>query len=452
MKRSFTAAGAVLAILILLDACSKTPEASFTHTSDTYEAGDTVFFMNFSLNAENAWWQFGDGSESLDWDAWHIFPEAGTYTVSLMIYSEDRSDQTSQAIPIFELPFERFVLNPDIFNPTRVIGRDVNRDGGMDVLLTAYGSGEVLYYENDLEGEWVKRTVDANFQGAIGIDAADLDGDGDTDVLSAAWLAGQVAWYQNKGGSPVEWEKKLIGSYLDEAVEAVSGDFDGDGDVDVAVSVHGINKVLWFENRLPLEWIEHTVDPAIVGPNMIVSFDADADGDPDLALAGHGANQLLLYLNQDSGAVWNKLYVDTQVQGAFGVHFGDVDGDGDPDLVGTASLAGGNLTDLAWYENSGDALAWEKHGLPTLLSRCHTAHIADVDCDGNSDILAADADGGKLYWFRNRNAGLEWSTRIVDNKLLGANDVSTADLDGDSDPDILATARDGGEVVWYRYK
>jgi hypothetical protein len=88
-------------IIIIFSACQKDlPTASFTHSSDSYEAGDTVTFTSTSSKADNFKWDFGDGSTSTVEHPWHVFNSTGSFDVSLKVSNDDGSDETSSSVTI----------------------------------------------------------------------------------------------------------------------------------------------------------------------------------------------------------------------------------------------------------------------------------------------------------------------------------------------------------------
>jgi hypothetical protein len=97
-KFLFLATGA---IIIIFSACQKDlPTASFTHSSDSYEAGDTVKFTSTSSSANNFEWNFGDGNTSAVENPWHIFNLTGSFEVKLKVTNDDGYDETSSSVII----------------------------------------------------------------------------------------------------------------------------------------------------------------------------------------------------------------------------------------------------------------------------------------------------------------------------------------------------------------
>jgi PKD repeat protein len=88
-------------LLIIFSACTKDlPTASYTHNSDTYEEGDTIYFNSTSSNANNFRWDFGDGSTSTIENPWHVFDSTGSFDVSLKVTNDDGSDETTSTVII----------------------------------------------------------------------------------------------------------------------------------------------------------------------------------------------------------------------------------------------------------------------------------------------------------------------------------------------------------------
>lgn len=59
---------------------SEVPEAAFDYSIHS----DSAVFLNGSIGATEYTWNFGDGENSTEENTWHIYPEAGTYIVTLI--------------------------------------------------------------------------------------------------------------------------------------------------------------------------------------------------------------------------------------------------------------------------------------------------------------------------------------------------------------------------------
>ena len=75
------------------------------------------------------------------------------------------------------------------------------------------------------------------------------------------------------------------------------------------------------------------------------------------------------------------------------VYAADVDGDGDIDVL-SASF---NDDKIAWYENtSGDGSTWTDHAITTAADGAQSVYAADVDGDGDIDALSASGLDNKI--------------------------------------------------------
>jgi PKD repeat protein len=100
MKQKFLFFSAGI-VIIIFSACQKNlPTASFTHSSDSYEEGDTINFTSTSSDADNFEWNFGDGSTSTVENPWHIFNSTGSFDIKLKVTNDDGSDETSSSVTI----------------------------------------------------------------------------------------------------------------------------------------------------------------------------------------------------------------------------------------------------------------------------------------------------------------------------------------------------------------
>ena len=61
---------------------------------------------------------------------------------------------------------------------------------------------------------------------------------------------------------------------------------------------------------------------------------------------------------------------------------------------------------------------------------------ADLDGDGDSDLVMADNYGGYLYWLENQGQGSVWLAHEIDTEI-DAQSAACTDLDGDGDSDIV---------------
>lgn len=137
---------------------------------------------------------------------------------------------------------------------------DMDGDGDLDVVM-AVGMGmrearsQILWYENmrkqgDLNW-WKKHVIQDDFKNAFETVAGDIDGDGDLDVVATAWgPEGKVAWFQNSGNPLEGWQMHFLKESWPRANQVLLVDLDRDQKVDiVAVAEVPTLELRWWRNE-----------------------------------------------------------------------------------------------------------------------------------------------------------------------------------------------------------
>ncbi len=298
---------------------------------------------------------------------------------------------------------------------------------------------------------WAQQTVTDSFAGVWSAVTADVDGDGDPDVLSAASGADAVSWWENVGGDGSSWIEHAIGTGFDHARMALPGDLDGDGDIDVVGAAWASHEaVTWWENTAGdgTSWNEHAIDFPFTGAVSLDVADIDGDTHLDVLGAAQSLEELAWWRNSaGDGSAWTKHTVASSFDQATSVFAADMDGDGDLDVLGAANFD----NDIAWWENTlGDGTVWLRHDVTGLFLRVEAVVAADLDGDGDMDVLGAAEAANSLTWWENTSGdGLVWSEHPITESFLEARSVVAADLDGDGDLDVLGAAGEAARVTWW---
>jgi len=340
----------------------------------------------------------------------------------------------------------------NFFSVRSVYAADVDADGDMDVLGTSYSADDITWWENtDGTGtSWTEHTVDNSFDGAVYVYAADVDADGDMDVLGAARAADDIAWWENTDGTGTSWTEHTVDGDFDHASSVYAADVDGDGDMDVLGTAPGADDISWWENTdgTGTSWAEHTVNSDFNGAYCVYAADIDGDGDMDVLGAACYANDILRWENTDgTGTSLAEHTVDGDFDGAWSVYTADVDGDGDMDVLGAAR----NTDDITWWENTdGTGTSWAEHTVDGDFDEACSVYSADVDGDGDMDVLGAARYANDITWWENADGtGTSWAEHTVDDNFFDARSVYAVDVSGDGNLDILGAAQDGNKIAWW---
>jgi hypothetical protein len=189
------------------------------------------------------------------------------------------------------------------------------------------------------------------------------------------------------------------------------------------------------------------ISTAADGPITIFAADLDGDTDLDVLSASSNDNEIAWYENTDGlGTFGPQQIIFAGALGAWSVFAADVDGDGDVDVL-SASLFDHTV---AWYENT-DGMGTFGPQLPisTVVQSATAVFAADMDVDGDFDVITGSL-GAPISWHANLDgAGSFGSPQLVSAAGDGTLSVFAADLDGDGFLDVAAASNFYDEISWY---
>jgi len=332
---------------------------------------------------------------------------------------------------------------------------DVDGNDEPDLLITGEtddGSATAILY---LQEDGAFSEADANLTGVFESTSsvADVDDDGNPDFL----ITGQDAnnnftatlYYGNGDGTFDRANAGLTG-----VTNGGTGiaDVNDDGRMDLLITGFDTN----FENSARLYLQNDDGSFSTAGTNLTGTssgspsiVDADQDGKLDLLLVGwSGEPTATLYLQQDDGSFEPANANLTGVDGA-GSAAGDVNGDDNPDLL----ITGGG--DATLYLGTGDGtFQVADAGLTGVGGFNISASVADVDGDGDQDLLVSGTDAlfgepsTRLYVNRtqqtppNRAPTFAEDFPFDENLAAGVSPSRTTEA-GDRDGDLLSITGTG---------
>jgi hypothetical protein len=316
-------------------------------------------------------------------------------------------------------------------DPRSVYAADVDGDDRVDILAVSVTDNSVYWYRNDgtpASGTWTRSTISNTASGARAVQAADIDRDGDMDVVAASFLSDKLAWYENNG-SQTFTERIVNVPDTDTNSSNGNGDIDGvsavfaadinrDGHLDIVTASGVDGEVAWFQNdgtpanggwtlRTIRNSVAATADPAELS---VVVADMNGDGDLDVVTANFGEDRIAWFQNDGTPAngIWTRRDISTTADGAYTVFAADMDSDGDMDVLSASVLD----DKIALYRNNGNGIVFT----------ASTVNTADTDGNPNNGTNG-DADG--------------------------ATHVLAIDLNGDGDLDVISGSRNDNKVAWY---
>ena len=337
-----------------------------------------------------------------------------------------------------------------------VVAADLDGDGDLDAVSASSNDDEIAWYENtDGLGTFGAQQVVTNLaDSATAVAAADLDGDGDLDLVSTSSNDDKLAWYENTDGAGTFGAQQIISTAADGPRTLAAADLDGDGDPDLLVgSFAGIpTEVSWFENTdgQATFGAKQTITTLASSPTSVVAGDLDGDGDLDVLACSFTDNEIAWYANTNgAGSFGAQQIIASGTTAVFptSVIATDVDGDGDMDVVSTSR----NDDKLAWYENTNGLGSFgSQQVVSTAGNGANSVSAGDIDLDGDFDLAQGSSFDDEISWYANTNGGGSFGVQqIVSNLADQAVRVVLADLDGDGDLDILSSSSNDDEISWY---
>jgi hypothetical protein len=279
--------------------------------------------------------------------------------------------------------------------------------------------------------------------------AADIDNDGDLDVVNAAQGFHDINWYENDG-TGVFGPANLVSNSVFGPADIVVSDLDGDNHLDIISASEHDDKIAWYKNDGlgnfgPQQLISTSAD----GAYSVFVADMDGDGDQDVLSASYNDDKVAWYENTDGlGSYGPQQVISNIADGARSVYAADLDNDGDMDVI-SASY---NDDKLAWYENDGNANPnfGSEIIISTSLDGAFNVIVADLNGDNHQDVVCAAWRGHKVVWFQNDgSASFPTGEQLISDAISYPRNIFASDLDNDGDQDVLCASEGDSKISWF---
>ncbi len=223
-------------------------------------------------------------------------------------------------------------------------------------------------------------------------------------------------------------------------------DLDGDGDIDILCPAWQYNTLAWYRNDGTGKMKEKSVDYGS-SVTSVLAIDLNQNGTIDVLAADYGEDKLIWYENEEPlGYNFNKIVISDEIKEPRTIHAADLDGDGNIDVIAGSTKS----NTITWYRNQGDESFSDPIIISTKVNYPDDLYASDLDSDGDMDIVSASTNDNKIAWYENDGTGVFGNQKIISVNAKNARDVSVDDLDNDGDMDIVSASYKDNKIAWYR--
>ncbi len=323
---------------------------------------------------------------------------------------------------------------------------DLTGDGAPDIVV-GNETNRFVVMRNDGDGTFTQgATVPGYTAGSIPelpcIHLADVDLDGDLDVFFSNQDTGGIGsgglalWRNNGSGSLSGPEFHSFNHYSGGAINITTADITGDGWPDVLAASDA-----WY--LLPGNGSGDLGQPrrfrAGETPISMEAPDLNGDGALDVVVVAKNSLEACVYLNPGQGQFVQPVPLDMtspDISPAFPTNLEavDLDDDGHLDLIIGYRSDFENSFGISVRRSNGDGSFGPIEAYPDTIYPV-AIEAADVDGDGDDDVIWFDANGRFKIRFNNGDGTL--GPLVVSVNKFGTDDFEMRDIDNDGDLDIV---------------
>lgn len=358
------------------------------------------------------------------------------------------AEAESEKVTTFEFQ-ESDLLQKNVIAESNNVGiqdissTDFYDDGDVDILIASESQNKIAMYENTGNAEFAAQQVLVDSaEDASAVKVADLDNDGLKDIIASFsyGIDEIVVWYKNLGDGEIE-EQTILNSEISEPDNIIAVDLNDDDYLDIITSAS-------FDDKLAVQLNNGDgtfSEPEIRGndsDNISSSYAADInnDGHPDLLIAYDGyPGDIVWFENQGDGTFPETGEKFFEIDDAEHIAAEDLNGNGYQDVILLTARDG-----TYRFENDGEGNLTEEE---LFVSEYSDLITVDINNDEEVDLLFSPQDVS-LNQGEGEFGGFQDQIELLQSEV-SISEFDVADLDGDGDLEIITASFSESTLSWY---
>lgn len=332
---------------------------------------------------------------------------------------------------------------------------DVDNDGDPDLAIAIQSYPNKILINNGA-GKFTDESsarIRAYNYDSHDVTVADFNGDGNLDLFFVGINQGNELYINDGNGNFADLTNRIPAS--GNATSVTASDINGDGPVDIVIGNLGQNVMLVNNgNAFFSDQTDQRLPQISDATEDIEVADITGNGWLDIIVGNEAANRLFInrgsgfFMDQTSSRIpFPNSLEETQV-----ISIGDVDGDGDRDIYfgNSGFQEDSNPQDrLLINDETGYYSDQTTDRLPDISTSTMDAEFADLDGDGDLDLIVGNYNGGVRVLTNNGNGFFTDQTAawLPENFAPFVMDLELADFNDDQLLDLYIAVRGGADQL-----